>query len=231
MDTFAGCGFTDAYLEETADGTKAVVGSDAPACPSGSRQGDPGAPEAGRLRSEEHGTGGLEAFVPDHAEILRADTNLVCDTGNPAVGRPAATGSLRGMVNVVVHVEALASEVHSGMFRGAARDALAALVAMLASLRATTTATPSSGGWTTPRPGPSRRTRPISSRVTPASWGVSLVGDGSVSDMMWARPALTILGIDCSPVVGSAAAISPSAAARLNLRTRPAPSPSPRRLP
>ncbi len=31
------------------------------------------------------------------------------------------------------------------------------------------------------------------------------MGDGSVSDMMWARPALTILGIDCSPVVGSAA--------------------------
>ncbi len=120
--------------------------------------------------SEEHGTGGLEALVPDHAEILRTDTNLVCDTGNAAVGQPAATVTLRGMVNVVVTVEALASEVHSGMFGGAAPDALTALVAMLASLRATTTATPSSGGWTTPRPGPARRTRPISSRVTPASW-------------------------------------------------------------
>ena len=85
--------------------------------------------------SEEQGTGGLEAFVPAHADLLRADAILVCDTGNAAVGHPAATVSLRGMVNVVVTVEALASELHSGMFGGAAPDALAALVAMLATLR------------------------------------------------------------------------------------------------
>ena len=42
-----------------------------------------------------------------------------------------------------------------------------------------------------------------------------------VSDMLWARPAVTILGIDCPPVVGSAAAIAPDAAARLNLRIPP----------
>ena len=39
------------------------------------------------------------------------------------------------MVNVVVTVEASTSEIHSGMFGGAAPDALAALVAMLATLR------------------------------------------------------------------------------------------------
>ena len=39
--------------------------------------------------------------------------------------------------------------------------------------------------------------------------------------MLWARPAVTILGIDCPPVVGSAAAIVPTAAARLNLRIPP----------
>jgi len=51
--------------------------------------------------------------------------------------------------------------------------------------------------------------------------GVSLSGDGSVSDMLWARPAVTILGIDCPPVVGSAVAVVPRAAARLNLRIPP----------
>ena len=45
------------------------------------------------------------------------------------------TVSLRGMVNVVVHVEALPGELHSGMFGGPAPDALAALVSMLATLR------------------------------------------------------------------------------------------------
>ena len=51
--------------------------------------------------------------------------------------------------------------------------------------------------------------------------GASLLGDGSVSDMLWARPAVTILGIDCPPVLGSTAAIVPRAAARLNLRIPP----------
>ena len=37
------------------------------------------------------------------------------------------------------------------------------------------------------------------------------IGDGTVSDMVWARPAVTVLGIDCPPVVGSAAAIQPHA--------------------
>jgi cysteinylglycine-S-conjugate dipeptidase len=35
--------------------------------------------------------------------------------------------------------------------------------------------------------------------------GVSLLGDGTVADMLWARPALTVVGLDCPPVVGSAA--------------------------
>ena len=39
--------------------------------------------------------------------------------------------------------------------------------------------------------------------------------------MVWARSALTVLGIDCPPVVGSAAAITPNARARLNLRIPP----------
>ena len=51
--------------------------------------------------SEEQGTGGLEAFVPDHADLLRADTIIVADTGNFAVGVPTLTTALRGLANVV----------------------------------------------------------------------------------------------------------------------------------
>jgi acetylornithine deacetylase/succinyl-diaminopimelate desuccinylase-like protein len=50
---------------------------------------------------------------------------------------------------------------------------------------------------------------------------VALLGEGAVSDMIWARPAVTVLGMDCPPVVGSAAAIQPHARARLNLRVPP----------
>jgi acetylornithine deacetylase/succinyl-diaminopimelate desuccinylase-like protein len=56
--------------------------------------------------------------------------------------------------------------------------------------------------------------------------GVSLLGDGSVSDMVWARPAVTVLGIDCAPVLGSAAAVTPKASARLNLRIPPGTDPT-----
>src|SRR4051794_19702478 len=171
--------------------------------------------------SEEQGTGGLEAFVSENADLLRADTILVCDTGNAAVGVPAATVSLRGMVNVVVTVEALASELHSGMFGGAAPDALAALVAMLASLRDSEGNTTIDG---------LDNTQTWSGEIYPPDQfrhdagvvdGASLVGGGTVSDMLWARPAVTILGIDCAPVVGSASSITPTAAARLNLRIPP----------
>ena len=74
--------------------------------------------------SEEQGTGGLEDFVPRNADLLRADAILVCDAGNFAVGVPSLTTSLRGLANVVVTVDALTSPMHSGMFGGAAPDAL-----------------------------------------------------------------------------------------------------------
>ncbi len=171
--------------------------------------------------SEEQGTGGLEDFVPRHADLLRADAILVCDTGTAAGGQPALTVSLRGMVNVVVHVSALPSELHSGMFGGPTPDALAALVSMLATLR-------DDAGNTTVKGLDSTQTwsgAPYPPEAFRGDAGITddeaLLGSGSVSDMLWARPALTILGIDCPPVVGSTAAIVPRSSARLNLRIPP----------
>jgi acetylornithine deacetylase/succinyl-diaminopimelate desuccinylase-like protein len=176
--------------------------------------------------SEEQGTGGLEEFVATHPDLLRADTILVCDTGNAAVGRPAATVTLRGMVNVIVRVEAMRSELHSGMFGGAAPDALAALISMLASLRDGRGNTVIDGLDTSQtwkgEPYPPEQFRADAALLE----GVSLLGDGAVSDMLWARPAITVLGIDCPPVMGSTAAITPRAAARLNLRVPPGTAPA-----
>ena len=171
--------------------------------------------------SEEQGTGGLEDFVPRNSELLRADAILVCDTGNAAVGSPAATVSLRGMVNVVVDVRALTSEVHSGMFGGAAPDALAALVQMLATLRDRDGNTTISGLDNTQTWHGEEYPADLFRADAGLLDGTGLLGDGTVSDMIWARPALTVLGIDCPPVVGSAAAIQPHARARLNLRVPP----------
>ena len=84
--------------------------------------------------SEEQGTGGLEAFVPPNADLLRADTICVVDAGNAALGIPTLTTTLRGMTSVDITLEALGSAMHSGMFGGPAPDPVAGLVRVLASL-------------------------------------------------------------------------------------------------
>jgi cysteinylglycine-S-conjugate dipeptidase len=169
--------------------------------------------------SEEQGTGGLEAFVPQNPELLHADAILICDTGNVAVGVPTLTASLRGMARVWVTVRTLASPVHSGMYGGAAPDALLALVRILATLR-------DDDGNTTVRGLDSTQTWPGAAYAADQFRkdagvldGVDVLGEPA--DRLWARPAATVLGIDCPPVVGSAAAVPHEARARIDLRIPP----------
>jgi acetylornithine deacetylase/succinyl-diaminopimelate desuccinylase-like protein len=107
------------------------------------------------------------------------------------------------------------------MYGGAAPDALAALVHLLGTLRDEHGNTVVDGLDCTARwdgvPYPEDRFRADAGVLD----GVSLPTSGSVADAVWARPALTVLGIDAPPVVGSAAAVVPRAAARLNLRVPP----------
>ncbi|MEU9859934.1 dipeptidase [Streptomyces sp. NPDC047971] len=172
--------------------------------------------------SEEQGTGGLERYVTEHPEEFAADALLVCDTGNAEVGVGTATTTLRGLANVVVTVETLRGEVHSGMFGGPAPDALAALVQMLSTLRDPLTGATRiegldcEGVWDGVGYD-EQRFREDAGVLD----GVGLTGTGSVADRLWARPAVTVLGIDCPPVVGSAAAVPATARARVSLRIPP----------
>ncbi len=171
--------------------------------------------------SEEQGTGGLERFVPEHADLLAADAIVVADSGNFALGVPTFTTTLRGLINVVVRVRALDSAMHSGMFGGAAPDALLALIRMLATLRDargdTTIAGLQDGASWSGIDYPAETFR-VDAHVLD---GVDVIGTGRPQDMLWMRPAVTVLGMDCPPVVGSAAAVPPEARARINLRVPP----------
>ena len=69
--------------------------------------------------------------MPDNVELLRADTILVVDTGNFAVGVPTLTTTLRGMTSIDVTLEALGSPMHSGMFGGPAPDPVVGLIQLL----------------------------------------------------------------------------------------------------
>jgi acetylornithine deacetylase/succinyl-diaminopimelate desuccinylase-like protein len=156
--------------------------------------------------AEEQATGGLEEFVSGHGELLKADAVIVLDAGNFALGVPTITTMLRGLAAVVVRVRSLEGPVHSGEFGGPAPDALVGLVRMLASLHddagnvAVADAFRGDAG---------------------VLEGVDLVGDGAVADMLWARPSITVLGIDCPPVVGSTPAVQAEAAARVSMRVPP----------
>ncbi len=171
--------------------------------------------------SEEQGTGGLERFVPAHTDLLRADAIIVADVGNFAVGVPTLTTALRGFAEAIVTAKTLGSAVHSGMFGGPAPDALLALIHMLSTLRdargnTTITGLAADGRWQGVDY-PSQQFRADAHVLD----GVDLLGDGRVSDLLWARPAVNVLGIDCPPVVGSAPAIPARARALVSLRVPP----------
>jgi len=171
--------------------------------------------------SEEQGTDGLERFLDRNPELFRADAIVIGDTGNLAVGVPTFTTCLRGQANVVVTVRTMRGALHSGMYGGAAPDALAALVHMLGTLRdaagnTTVQGLPGDQRWDGAQY-PLERFREDAGILD----GVAVTGTGTIADMLWARPALTVLGIDCPAVAGSVAAVQPTARARLNLRIPP----------
>ena len=171
--------------------------------------------------SEEQGTGGLERYAEAHPELLAADTLVIGDAGNFRVGLPTVTSTLRGMTLVRVKVDTLEGNLHSGQFGGAAPDALAALIRVLDSLR-------DEDGSTT-----------VDGLAADSTWeglaydeeqfrrdarvldGVELTGTGAVADRIWARPAVTVLGIDCPPVVGATPSVQASARAMVSLRVPP----------
>ena len=171
--------------------------------------------------SEEQGTGGLEDFVPKNAELLKADTILVVDTGNFAVGVPTLTTTLRGMTSVDITLEALGSAMHSGMFGGPAPDPVVALVQILSTLHdehgnTTVDGLEATQKWTGVDY-PAEQFRADANVLD----GVKLMGDGNVADLLWARPSATVLGMDIPPVIGSSSAVQASAAARISLRLPP----------
>ncbi|MEW1796290.1 dipeptidase [Streptomyces niveus] len=171
--------------------------------------------------SEEQGTGGLERYAEEHPELLAADTIVIGDTGNFRVGLPTVTATLRGMTMLRVQIDTLEGNLHSGQFGGAAPDALAALIQLLASLR-------SEDGSTT-----------VDGLAADADWdglaypeadfrkdakvldGVGLIGRDTVADRVWARSAVTVIGIDCPPVVGATPSLQASARAQISLRVPP----------
>ncbi|SMF46306.1 dipeptidase [Streptomyces sp. Amel2xC10] len=171
--------------------------------------------------SEEQGTGGLERYAEEHPELLAADAIVIGDAGNFRVGLPTVTSTLRGMTMLRVSVDTLAGNLHSGQFGGAAPDALGALIRVLDSLRAEDGSTTVDGLTDDTRWDGLQYDEEQFRQDAKVLDGVELIGSGTVADRIWARPAVTVLGIDCPPVVGATPSVQASARALISLRVPP----------
>src|SRR5690625_2729624 len=83
---------------------------------------------------EEIGSPSMGRFLTQYGKRLEADVVIIADSINAAVGIPAFTTSLRGLVDLVVEVRTLEQSAHSGLFGGPAPDALTTLARLLATL-------------------------------------------------------------------------------------------------
>jgi acetylornithine deacetylase/succinyl-diaminopimelate desuccinylase-like protein len=169
---------------------------------------------------EESGSPSLVALLEQHRDELTADAIVIADSANWAIGVPALTVSLRGMVDCVVTVETLGHAVHSGIWGGVVPDALTTLSRLLATLHDDDGAVAVEGlhhGVAAELEYPEDRFRAESS-VLP---GVGQIGRGSIVQRLWAEPAVSVLGIDATPVATASNTLSPSARAKIGMRVAP----------
>jgi acetylornithine deacetylase/succinyl-diaminopimelate desuccinylase-like protein len=84
---------------------------------------------------EEVGGEGIAAFVASKPPELKADFALVCDTELFAPGLPTLCVGLRGMIYTELEVRGAKTDLHSGMYGGAAPNPFVALAQIIARLK------------------------------------------------------------------------------------------------
>jgi acetylornithine deacetylase/succinyl-diaminopimelate desuccinylase-like protein len=84
---------------------------------------------------EESGGASLPPFLEAHADALRADIGMICDTGMLDPETPAITTMLRGLCGEEIIIQAADRDLHSGLYGSAAANPNHILARILADLR------------------------------------------------------------------------------------------------
>ncbi|HTZ56900.1 MAG TPA: dipeptidase [Acidobacteriaceae bacterium] len=84
---------------------------------------------------EEVGGEGISQFVREHPEQLQADFALVSDTEMFAPGLPTLCVGLRGMIYTELEAQGARTDLHSGIYGGAAPNPFNALAQVIAALK------------------------------------------------------------------------------------------------
>ncbi|MCI2239649.1 dipeptidase [Paenibacillus sp. TRM 82003] len=174
---------------------------------------------------EEVGSPAFAAFLTEHRADLAADVIVVADSGNWRVGVPAITTTLRGLVDCVVTVSVLTHPVHSGVNGGPVLDALTCLARLLATLH-DEAGDVAVRGLLTGTAGEVDLTEAQYRADAGVLDGVLLAGTGSVADRLWAKPAISVIGVDATDVERASNTLVPSARAKVSVRLAPGQDPA-----
>ncbi len=174
---------------------------------------------------EEIGSPYLGAYLERYADLLAADVIVIADAGNWRAGVPAFTTSLRGLVDCTVEVSTLEAAIHSGVWGGAVPDALTSISRLLATLHDAegNVAIPGLVDADLDDLDLTVEEMRETAGVLP---GVELIGEGSLTDRMWAKPAISVLAIDAPPVKAAINALIPTARAKVSMRIAPGQDPA-----
>lgn len=152
---------------------------------------------------EETGSPSLPAFLQKHGDLIRADMALICDTGQVDAQTPSIASQLRGLMGEQIVIKAASTDLHSGLYGGAARNPAHLLTHILAQLHDDAGRVTLEGFYDGV---------PETSPELKADWdklddkGKKLLADVglsipagepgySIEEMLWSRPTLEINGI------------------------------------
>jgi len=169
---------------------------------------------------EEAGSPTFRPFIEAFRDRLAADLIIVADSANWAVGTPALTTSLRGLVDLVVEVRALDHAVHSGLFGGPVLDALTQMSRLLATLHDENGEVAVEGLARAEDPAVEMDEADYR-RDAGVVDGAELSGSGPLTARLWTRPALSVIGIDAPSVRDASNTLVPVSRAKVSLRIPP----------
>lgn len=169
---------------------------------------------------EECGSPSLPRLLDAHRDKLAADVIVIADSDNWTAEIPALTVSLRGLADCVVEVSTLDHGLHSGLWGGVVPDALMVLIKLLATLHDEDGNVAVAGLHESTAADVDRDIEWVRTESGMLD-GVAEIGSGTVAQRLWAKPAITVIGIDTTPIARASNTLIPRASAKVSLRVAP----------
>ena len=169
---------------------------------------------------EEFGSRSFGALLEKHRALLAADVIVVADSDNWDVRTPSLTVGLRGNAAFTLTVSTLGHASHSGMFGGAAPDAMLATIRLLSTLHDADGSVAVEGLRAHDQEVPEYTDERLREEAALLD-GVTPIGRGPVLHRLWAQPSITVTGIDAPSVQNASNTLLPSVSVKISARVAP----------